>query len=74
MGEPARPKSDGEIQQDVLRELAWDARVEQARIGVEVRHGVVTLTGPSPAGASVWPRKRRPTAWPACSMSPMTSR
>jgi osmotically-inducible protein OsmY len=42
---PARPKSDGEIQQDVQRELAWDPRVEQAGIGVEVRHGVVTLSG-----------------------------
>lgn len=38
-------KSDGEIQRDVLRELAWDPRVEQGEIGVEVRHGVVTLSG-----------------------------
>jgi osmotically-inducible protein OsmY len=45
MEEPARPESDGAVQRDVLRELAWDPRVEQAGIGVEVRHGVVTLTG-----------------------------
>jgi hypothetical protein len=45
MGERVRPKSDGESQHDVLRELAWDPRVEQAGIVVEVRHSVVTLTG-----------------------------
>jgi osmotically-inducible protein OsmY len=45
MGEAARSKSDDEIQRDVRRELAWDPRVEQAGIGVEVRHGVVTLSG-----------------------------
>jgi hypothetical protein len=33
MGEPARAKSEGEVRQDVLRELAWDPRVEQAAIG-----------------------------------------
>jgi osmotically-inducible protein OsmY len=45
MAEPGQSKSDGELQRDVLRELAWDPRVEQAEIGVEVRHGVVTLSG-----------------------------
>jgi osmotically-inducible protein OsmY len=45
MVEPTRTKSDGETQQDVLRELAWDPRVEQAEIAVSVRRGVVTLTG-----------------------------
>ena len=39
------PKSDGEIQLDVLRELGWDTRVEEAEIGVQVRSGVVVLTG-----------------------------
>lgn len=38
-------KRDAEIQQDVLRELRWDTRVEETEVGVEVDSGVVTLTG-----------------------------
>jgi osmotically-inducible protein OsmY len=38
-------KTDAEIQQDVLRELKWDTRVEATEVGVEVERGVVTLTG-----------------------------
>jgi osmotically-inducible protein OsmY len=38
-------KSDTQIQQDVLRELMWDGRVEASDVGVEVDEGVVTLTG-----------------------------
>jgi osmotically-inducible protein OsmY len=38
-------KSDSQIQQDVLRELSWDPRVEETEVGVEVDRGVVTLTG-----------------------------
>jgi osmotically-inducible protein OsmY len=38
-------KSDSQIQQDVLRELKWDTRVEETDVGVEVDRGVVTLTG-----------------------------
>jgi len=38
-------KSDAQIQQDVLHELAWDTRVEPNEIGVEVDNSVVTLTG-----------------------------
>jgi osmotically-inducible protein OsmY len=38
-------KSAEEIQHAVLRELAWDTRVEVAEVGVEVTEGVVTLTG-----------------------------
>jgi osmotically-inducible protein OsmY len=38
-------KTDREIQQDVLRELRWDMRVQETEIGVEVDQGVVTLTG-----------------------------
>jgi osmotically-inducible protein OsmY len=37
--------SDLRIQQDVIRELAWDSRVDAAGIGVTVEQGVVTLTG-----------------------------
>lgn len=38
-------KSDAQIQQDVLRELKWDTRVEETDVGVEVDRGIVTLTG-----------------------------
>jgi osmotically-inducible protein OsmY len=38
-------KTDSQIQQDVLRELSWDPRVEETEVGVEVDRGVVTLTG-----------------------------
>src|ERR1700687_4345947 len=38
-------KTDQEVQQDVLRELRWDSRVDETKIGVEVDAGVVTLTG-----------------------------
>jgi osmotically-inducible protein OsmY len=38
-------KTDSEIQQDVLRELKWDTRVEETDVGVEVDQGIVTLTG-----------------------------
>jgi osmotically-inducible protein OsmY len=46
-------KSDPQIQQDVLRELKWDARVEETEVGVEVDNGVVTLTGT----VSSWAKK-----------------
>lgn len=38
-------KTDPEIQQDVIRELKWDPRVEETEVGVEVDNGIVTLTG-----------------------------
>ena len=37
--------SDREIKEAVLRELTWDTQVEATEVGVEVDHGVVTLTG-----------------------------
>jgi osmotically-inducible protein OsmY len=37
--------SDQEIQQDIIDELKWDARVKPNEIGVSVKNGVVTLTG-----------------------------
>lgn len=41
----AATKTDAMIQQDVIRELKWDTRVEETDVGVEVDNGVVTLTG-----------------------------
>jgi osmotically-inducible protein OsmY len=38
-------KTDSQIQQEVLRELSWDPRVEETEVGVGVDRGVVTLTG-----------------------------
>lgn len=38
-------KTDSELKKDVLAELAWDPLVPEARIGVAVADGVVTLTG-----------------------------
>jgi osmotically-inducible protein OsmY len=42
---PVAARTDEEIRQDVLRELQYDSRVDQAEIGVEVNNGIVTLTG-----------------------------
>jgi osmotically-inducible protein OsmY len=44
-------KSDGEIKNQVLRELNWDSRTRRSQIEVEVRQGVVTLTGTVPSYA-----------------------
>ena len=57
-------KIDSDIQQDVARELAWDTRLSPTEIGIQVKDGIVTLTGavvrervrPSPAE----PSARRP--------------
>ena len=38
-------RTDEQIQQDVLEELKWDARVLPNEIGVAVKGGIVTLTG-----------------------------
>jgi osmotically-inducible protein OsmY len=38
-------RSDGEIQHDVLDELAWDAAVDARNLGATVVSGVVTITG-----------------------------
>lgn len=38
-------RTDSEIQQAVLEQLRWDARVEETDVGVEVDDGIVTLTG-----------------------------
>jgi osmotically-inducible protein OsmY len=45
MSAKMQTKSDSQIQQEVLREMKWDTRVEENEIGVAVEQGVVTLTG-----------------------------
>jgi osmotically-inducible protein OsmY len=42
---PQRIKSDAEIQRQVLDELKWDSRINEAEVGVVVDRGTVTLTG-----------------------------
>jgi osmotically-inducible protein OsmY len=46
--------TDRELQQDVLRELAWDPSVDAAHIGVAVKDGIVTMTGHVPSYADKW--------------------
>lgn len=43
--------TDRDLQEDVLRELAWDPSVEAAHIGVAVKNGIVTLNGTVPSYA-----------------------
>lgn len=38
-------KTDAELKQDVMAELAWDPAVKSTDIGVIVKDGIVTLTG-----------------------------
>ena len=45
MSAKMQTKSDSQIQQEVLRELKWDTRVEETEVGVTVEKGIVTLTG-----------------------------
>jgi len=42
---PITRKADAEIQREVLEELKWDPRVHETEVGVQVRGGIVTLTG-----------------------------
>jgi HAD superfamily hydrolase (TIGR01549 family) len=39
------PVDDKRLQAHVIHELKWDPRIDEARIGVFVRNGAVTLTG-----------------------------
>ncbi|MHB1146438.1 MAG: BON domain-containing protein [Lutibacter sp.] len=38
-------KTDAEIKNDVLDELAWQPNIDETKIGVIVEDGVVTLNG-----------------------------
>jgi len=41
-------RSDTELEQRIMRELKWDSCINWASIGVDVKNGVVTLTGAVP--------------------------
>lgn len=47
-------KTDSQLQQDVIAELAWDPSINAALIGVEVKGGVVTLSGHVDRYADKW--------------------
>lgn len=51
-------RTDEEVQQDVLAELAWEPRLRPNEIGVSVRDGVVTLTGWVDNYAKKWSAER----------------
>lgn len=51
-------RTDEEVQQDVLAELAWEPRLQPQEIGVLVRDGVVTLTGWVDNYAKKWAAER----------------
>jgi osmotically-inducible protein OsmY len=38
-------KTDKQLQQDVVAEPSWKPSINAARIGVEVKDGIVTLAG-----------------------------
>jgi osmotically-inducible protein OsmY len=47
-------KSDVQLQQDVLAELAWEPSVNAGSIGVEVSDGIVTLAGHVDSFSAKW--------------------
>ena len=51
-------KTDSQLQQDVSAELEWEPSVQAARIGVEVKDGVVTLAGEVDSYAQKWNAER----------------
>jgi osmotically-inducible protein OsmY len=51
-------KTDAQLQQDVLAELAWEPSVNAAQIGVEVKGGVVTLAGHVDSFVEKWEAER----------------
>ncbi|MEO7336833.1 MAG: BON domain-containing protein [Caldimonas sp.] len=51
-------KTDAQVQQDVLAELKWEPSVNAARIGVEVKDGIVTLAGHVDSYAEKWEAER----------------
>ncbi len=47
-------KTDSQLQQDVMAELKWEPSVHAAQIGVEVKDGVVTLSGEVSSHGEKW--------------------
>ena len=51
-------KTDAQLQSDVMAELKWDPSVNSAQIGVEVKNGVVTLSGHVDKYGEKWAAER----------------
>lgn len=51
-------KTDSQLQQDVSAELQWEPSVHAARIGVEVKNGIVTLAGQVDTYGEKWNAER----------------
>ena len=51
-------KTDSQLQQDISAELKWEPSVHAARIGVEVKDGVVTLAGQVDSYSEKWNAER----------------
>lgn len=51
-------KTDTQLQSDVMAELKWDPSFNAAEIGVEVKNGVVTLSGHVDRYAEKWAAER----------------
>lgn len=51
-------KTDSQLQQDVIEELRWEPSVHANEIGVEVKDGVVTLSGEVHNFAEKWNAER----------------
>lgn len=50
----AAERTDIDIQRDVLDELEWDNRVQPNEVGVSVKDGIVTLSGPVDSYTKRW--------------------
>jgi osmotically-inducible protein OsmY len=51
-------KTDNELREDVEEELEWEPSVDERRIGVAARDGIVTLTGHVSSYAEKWNAER----------------
>jgi osmotically-inducible protein OsmY len=51
-------KTDGQLKSDVLAELQWQPSIHAAEIGVEVKDGVVTLSGEVGSFVEKWDAER----------------
>ena len=51
-------KTDAQLQRDVMNEFQWEPTVHAAEIGVAVKDGVVTLSGPVDSYAKRWAAER----------------
>lgn len=47
-------KTDLQLQEDVLQELQWDPAVPASALGVDVKDGIVTVSGQLENGAQKW--------------------